>query len=243
MTSVRSHYPPHACLAVLLVSMLPGSTFAGDPQPGTSTPNDTPLPRGQCFLDCPDDVVTNAAPGLCGANVTFAAPVSSPCVISGTCMPASGTFFNVGVTTVNCQASDPANPGMVLATCAFKVTVKDVEPPTLMCPPPDSITAKADNSGQAEVPDLMNNTGFSENCPAGGSIVSQDPPAGSKVNPGTTNVTVLGKDAAGNTSTCTYALNVAKADCGGGMCGVGAPLMLNVVGIMLLVAKRRRRNW
>lgn len=240
------HRLPRAFLATTLLLALARSASAENPDVGVSIPADEPAPRGQCSLTCPADIVANTEPGLCGATVTYAAPVSANCVISGPCSPASGTFFNTGTTTVNCQASDPGNPGMILATCSFKVTVKDAEPPTLLCPAANSITLKADKSGQAEIPDLMSQTGFSENCPAGASITSQDPPAGTKVNPGTTNVTVFGRDVAGNTATCIYALRVDKADCGGGMCGTGvAPA---IVGAMLLVpfgrdrrAGRRRR--
>ena len=231
---------PRTFLATTLLLALARSTSAENPNAGVSTPDDEPLPRGQCSLTCPTDIVANTEPGLCGATVTYSPPVSANCVISGPCSPASGTFFNTGTTTVNCQASDSGNPGMILATCSFKVTVKDVEPPKLFCPDADSFTLKADKSGQAEIPDLMAQTGFSENCTAGASITSQDPPAGAKVNPGTTTVTVFGRDAAGNTGNCTCALRVDKADCGGGMCGTGvAPA---IVGAMLFVPIGRIRR-
>jgi|GEM_PF-1017134 len=79
-----------------------------------------------CVLTCPANITTNAAPGVCGANVSFAATATGLCGTI-TYSPASGSFFPVGTTTVNVSSASGA-------TCSFTVTVVDVTPPTITCP-------------------------------------------------------------------------------------------------------------
>ncbi len=79
-----------------------------------------------CTLTCPANITTNAAPGLCGANVSFAASSSGLCG-PVTYTPASGSFFPVGTTTVNVTTG--AGP-----SCSFTVTVVDNVAPTIVCP-------------------------------------------------------------------------------------------------------------
>ena len=81
-------------------------------------------------VTCPANVTKPNDPGLCGAIVNYpAATASDNC--SGTTITyskASGSFFDVGTTTVVVRASDGSNN---TATCSFTVTVNDVEPPVI----------------------------------------------------------------------------------------------------------------
>jgi len=76
-----------------------------------------------CILTCPSDITVGNDPNQCGAVVHYTAS-SSPGCGTITCLPASGSFFPVGTTTVNCTS-------MAGPTCSFKVTVKDTQAPTI----------------------------------------------------------------------------------------------------------------
>jgi len=196
--------------------------------------DDIPQPRA-CTLTCPANITKNTDPGRCGAVVFFSLPTSTgTCTIVQTAGLPSGSEFPTGTTT---NAFGDQATG---ASCTFKIIVKDAEPPVLTCPSPDSVVARVGSDCMAEVPDFKNLITGSDNCD--GNIVifdSQTPLAGTKVNPGSTPVTIKARDGSGNTTTCIYSLNVDKG-CGCGMCGVGTPMMLNAVGFSLLLAKRRR---
>jgi glucose/arabinose dehydrogenase len=72
-------------------------------------------PAGGCALTCPQDVTAEDAGGDGGEAVQFAAPEASGDCGTVTCVPASGSTFPVGATTVTCTAG--------AATCSFTVTV------------------------------------------------------------------------------------------------------------------------
>ena len=67
--------------------------------------------------------IINIQPGEAGATVNFAVTASSLCdgALTATCNPPSGSVFNVGQTTVNCQAVDKCGH---VGTCSFVVTVR-----------------------------------------------------------------------------------------------------------------------
>jgi hypothetical protein len=74
-------------------------------------------------ISCPADIVVTTTSSA-GAFITYLTPSASDnCGISifGSCMPASGSTFPVGTTTVTCTATDAA--GNVSAPCSFQVTV------------------------------------------------------------------------------------------------------------------------
>ncbi|MFN0112273.1 MAG: HYR domain-containing protein, partial [Blastocatellia bacterium] len=86
----------------------------------TVTVNDTQAPA----ITCPANIFAGTAGN--SATVTYPAPiVGDNCSGVGvpTCTPASGSSFNVGVTTVNCSVADAANNS---ASCSFTVTVNKV---------------------------------------------------------------------------------------------------------------------
>ena len=77
--------------------------------------------------------ITVEATGPDGANVTFT--VSATDIVDGSvpvsCQVQSGDTFQLGTTTVNCQATDSSNN---TGYGSFPVTVQDTRPPTLELP-------------------------------------------------------------------------------------------------------------
>jgi len=112
---------------------------AGNPAQGSFkvTVVDTTAPA----LNLPANM-TAPATGPDGATVSFTATATD--LVDGsvpvTCVPASGSVFPAGETTVNCTAVDGAgNP----AQGSFKVTVTDAAAPVLNLP--DDIAVETDN--------------------------------------------------------------------------------------------------
>jgi subtilisin-like proprotein convertase family protein len=89
------------------------------------TVNDTQPPT----ITCPaSQTVPENPPGSGGATVTYTVTASDNCSVTTSCVPASGSVFPVGTTTVNCTATDPSgNTG----SCSFTVTVISC---TITCP-------------------------------------------------------------------------------------------------------------
>lgn len=76
-----------------------------------------------CVLTCPENIEVNSSPGMCGANVNFAAATTGNCgTVSYDKQP--GSFFPVGTTTVNVNTTSGQ-------TCSLTVTVKDNQPPVI----------------------------------------------------------------------------------------------------------------
>ncbi|MGH9759458.1 MAG: HYR domain-containing protein, partial [Blastocatellia bacterium] len=82
---------------------------------------------GSCLtITCPPNIVAKAAAGQTSVAVTFPAPVTSDTcgeTVQVVCVPASGSQFPVGVTTVVCTATDASGS---TATCSFTVEVGDI---------------------------------------------------------------------------------------------------------------------
>jgi hypothetical protein len=80
-------------------------------------------------LSLPANMVVEAT-GPNGAAVTFTATATddNPANPAVTCVPPSGSTFPLGVTTVNCSATDAAGN---TATGSFKITVQDTTPPAI----------------------------------------------------------------------------------------------------------------
>src|SRR5207249_1969383 len=93
-------------------------------------------------ITCPANITVNAAAGQCTSNVTFNVTASDTCgsVTNLVSVPASGSAFAVGVTTVTSTATD--NSGNT-ATCTFTVTVRDTQLPTITCPADVTVKANA----------------------------------------------------------------------------------------------------
>jgi uncharacterized repeat protein (TIGR01451 family) len=156
-----------------------------------------------CEVSCPPDVTTDKTAGQCGAVVDYGSAGGSG---SGcgtiTCTPPTGSFFPLGVTNVICFGESGG-------ACAFTVTVRDPQPPTITCPGNITVPESSPGMGFAVVdypPPTLN-----DNCPA--PLDACQPPAGSSFPVGTTTVTCTTNDGAGNTATCSFTVTVNSVLC------------------------------
>jgi len=157
-------------------------------------------------ISCPADITADTDPGICTANVTFAATTT----VAGT--PASAIYYRVGNTAITSPRVFPLGTTTVIATalngagydsCSFKVTVRDVQPPVITCPA--NIT-RPNAPGQcgATVTYAANAT---DNCTSTVTVTVQ-PASGSFFPVGTTTVTARATDGSGNTATCSFTVTV-----------------------------------
>lgn len=153
-------------------------------------------------IACPAPIKVVNKPGSCGNFVNFTPTVTDNCPnATSSCTPASGNFFPVGVTDVTCTAHD--NVGLS-STCSFKITVLDLEPPSIVCPPNKTISCE-----ESLDPSNLGNPVTSDNCAIG--IISH---ADARIDgncPGnfTINRTWSAADVSGNLNSC---LQVIKAE-------------------------------
>lgn len=146
-------------------------------------------------LDLPDDI-TVAAEGPDGTVVTFEATASD--AVDGdlpvTCAPASGSRFPIGVTTVECTATDSSlNP----TTGTFTVTVEGDGGGgggQLTIQVPDDFSVEATSSAGAEVTFTVTASGSDDPNPQ----ISCDPVSGSVFALGTTTVLCSATDTFGD---------------------------------------------
>ncbi len=151
-------------------------------------------------ITCPSNIVVTAATGQCFSNVIFSVGAADNCGISNVVsIPASGTAFLVGVTTVTNSATDIHGNS---STCVFTVTVIDVEPPVITCPTNIIVSA---SSGQCSS-NVIFSVGVTDNC--GISNLVSMPASGAAFLVGVTSVTNTATDIHGNTSTCTFTVTV-----------------------------------
>lgn len=149
-----------------------------------------------CVITCPANITVNVDPNQCGAVVNYPAPTTSGVCGPVTTVPASGSFFPRGVTTVT--ATEPGG-----GICSFTITVLDNQNPTITCPA--NITMN-NTPGQCGAIVNFATPTAADNCP--GVIVTSVPASGSLFPTGTTTVTSTATDASGNTATCTFTVTV-----------------------------------
>ena len=119
--------------------------------------------------------------------------VQSP--VAGTVVPLE-TPTNVTVRAVD-AAGNQSDP------CIIAVTVFD-GPPTIKCP--GARTNSVGANCVTAIPDLRTDVTASDNC--GGVVITQDPPGGTLVGPGTYSIVVTATDTAGQAAQCTTAFTV-----------------------------------
>src|SRR5205085_7246309 len=128
----------------------------------TVTVNDTQAPT----ITCPANVVQGNDANQCGAVVSYpGATVSDNCPgVTAAYSKTSGSFFDVGTTTVTCTATDASGN---TASCSFTVRVNDTQAPTITCPTNTAVgTTSATGSTVAFTTPTV-----SDNCPGIGSPV------------------------------------------------------------------------
>lgn len=139
-----------------------------------------------------------AARTIRGARVTFterASDTGGSGLVGSDCSPASGSYFEIGTTTVHCVAAD--GDGNETAK-SFEIEVADVRAPRIAAP--EQQTLVAPTGGKAEW--------------AGGIVALDDvdpyveptcsPAPGAELPIGTTEITCTATDAAGNKGTVTF---------------------------------------
>ncbi|MEE8403886.1 MAG: HYR domain-containing protein [candidate division Zixibacteria bacterium] len=178
------------------------------------TVNDTEAP----VATCPADITVGNDPGQCSAIVTYSASITDNCAgASISCSPASGSVFPVGTTTVTCIAIDAAGNA---DTCTFDITVNDTEAPVATCPADITV---GNDPGQCSTVVTFSGS-VTDNC-AGASIACS-PPSGSAFPVGTTTVTCIAIDAAGNADTCTFIVTVNNTEPPVATCPAGDTLLV-----------------
>ncbi|MCZ4409866.1 HYR domain-containing protein [Cryomorphaceae bacterium 1068] len=157
-------------------------------------------------ITCPEDISTGNDPSLCGAVVTYDAPVvDDNCgvaevnLLSG--LP-SGDLFPVGVTTVNYEVVDVSGN---TAQCSFTVTVTDDEAPDITCPA--DITLNIPDGDCSGVVNFLDATA-TDNCAIAGITQTDGLPSGSDFPVGSNTVTFEAVDANGLSATCSFTVTV-----------------------------------
>lgn len=171
-------------------NMSPACTF-------TVTIQDTQAP---IIGACPANIsVSNNGP----TTVTYTPPTATDNCGNATvsCVPASGSSFSLGTTTVTCTASD-SSPNSPDSTCSFTVTVTMI-PCTITCP----TNQVAWSSGTSTVVNYPAPATTGGGC----GTVTCTPASGSSFNVGTTTVTC--STTAG--PSCSFAVTVNRLTLGG----------------------------
>jgi hypothetical protein len=154
-------------------------------------------------LTVPGNVVAEAE-GAAGAIVTFLLPTATDDsgVQSVSCERSSGDTFAIGVTTVQCSASDTAGN---IANQAFTVTVQDTTPPVLTLP--SNLVTNATSSVGATVVFTFSATDLVE----GPRPVVCTPASGSVFVIGLTTVSCSTADTLGNSDAGGFTVTVLSA--------------------------------
>ena len=149
------------------------------------------------------DIVKDALPdGTVSVSFVVTATDASGVVPTVDCVPASGSIFSVGTTSVTCTATDGAG-NFVSET--FDVIVTDSTAPTLVVPMSPVIESAADPTGAAvNYLALVSATDAVDSAPD----LSCAPPSGSTFPLGTTRVTCTATDSAGNSATASFDVTV-----------------------------------
>ena len=166
----------------------------------TVTVRDTEPP----VVSCPADIVRSNDPGLATAEVHFT-PTATDNVpgVSVASTPSSGSLFAIGSTSVSVTATDVAANS---ASCTFSVRVHDTESPVITAPP--DIVAEATTSAGAIVGDgALGAATATDNAP-GVTVTRTGVPPGNHFPLGTTVISHLATDGAGNTATGTQRVTV-----------------------------------
>lgn len=163
--------------------------------------NEAPL------VSCPADLVLSNVPGNCGRNVSYTVPsfadncqVTAMTQTDGTGL-SSGAWFPIGTSTQEFTVVDEAGNTY---TCAFNITINDVEAPQIVvCPSDMSVYSTAD---KCDMTVLYGNPVITDNCP--GVSYTASNVSGDAFPVGITNVNITAMDDFGNTSVCTFTVEV-----------------------------------
>ncbi|TDN82410.1 gliding motility-associated-like protein, partial [Salegentibacter sp. 24] len=153
-----------------------------------------------------DNITVNTDPGICGAIVNFDIPSATDnCGIetvelAGGLEP--GSEFPVGTTTVNYKVTDIHGNS---AISSFNVTVIDNEAPIITCPENISLNVEFGTETVLVNYNAISNT---DNCTETSIELIEGFASGEEFPIGETKITYKVTDAAGNSATCTFKVNV-----------------------------------
>ena len=168
----------------------------------TLTVNAAPDSQPPVIGACPANITQAAAANQCSAVVTYTAPTATDnCGATVACVPASGSTFAKGTTTVTCTATDVAGN---TAACSFTVMINDTQPPSITCP---ANVVKPTDPNVCSAAVTYSAPAVSDNCPGVGSPVCS-PASGSTFAKGTTTVSCNVSDANGNSASCSFTVTV-----------------------------------
>jgi hypothetical protein len=168
------------------------------------------------FSNCPVNMTVNADVDVCNANVIYSTPIATDCNGSVTVLRtggiASGSTFPLGITTITFSATDACgNTGY----CTFNITVVDSDVPSLTCPT-NEVAVCADGTCKWTSTGAVTPIGI-ENCPgaaitytiSGATTGSGSGSAsGTVFNLGISTVTYTITAANGQSSSCSFVVNV-----------------------------------
>lgn len=159
-------------------------------------------------ITCPANVVKNNDINKCSATIAYigSANATDNCGVKTLSNNSTGPVFPVGVTTVTWTAIDAAGNDV---TCQQTITVKDVQPPLLICP--ENIVTVNDPNLPCQAAVTYEATA-TDNCPGVEITYSEWPHSENGLfSIGTTMVMVSAVDASGNESTCMFNIIVNPA--------------------------------
>jgi hypothetical protein len=142
--------------------------------------------------------------GNCSTRVYFAPTANDNCdgPLSVASVPASGSVFYKGMTTVTAKATDSSGN---TATKTFTVTVTDDEKPVISAP---NVTAKTSDDGTGNCSTTVSFAPTAtDNCDGTVSVTTV-PASGASFSSGVTTVTAMATDSSGNTATKTFTVTV-----------------------------------
>lgn len=200
LSEANDTYPVGITTVVYTVTDTSGNTTTCS---FTVTVNDVDPP----VLTCQNDTTINNDPGVCGAFYTNITTVFENCdldttwnTFTGDGLDASGVY-PVGSTTVTFFASDTAGNS---ATCSVTITVLDIELPVITCP--NNINIESDPGLCSAV--VNYHVSATDNCPGVAISLLSGLASGSVFPVGVTTNVWMATDASGNTSTCSFTVNV-----------------------------------
>ncbi|MFT7611833.1 MAG: gliding motility-associated-like protein [Parvicellaceae bacterium] len=159
---------------------------------------------------CPSNLTISNDAGLCSAVVTYLAPTGTDncpgsLTSQSTGMP-SGSAFPVGTTINTFIVTDAAGNSTF---CSFSVLVNDTEMPSMSCPSNVSIVNDIGACGAAVT--YVDPVG-ADNCPGMATAQIAGLSSGSVFPLGTTINTFETTDASGNTSSCSFNVDVTDSE-------------------------------
>ena len=160
----------------------------------TVTITDTENPQ----ITCPTNLIFSTDAGRpTRSNVTFTATANDNVTVTNlACVPPSGSTFVLGTNSVTCTARDSSGNS---AQCGFTVTIRDTEPPQLLCPVGLVFTKDA---GQSSKSNVTFTASTSDNVTV--TNLACIPPSGSTFPFGTNLVSCTARDSSGNSATCAF---------------------------------------